>query len=83
MLTPVLGALIKAVWVQGIGCTITESNTIILSATFIYSMGFDFVVVCMTVYKLAWTRHVSGTSGIYSRLLRMVLSDGLVYFIVA
>ena len=75
--------LLKVIWVSGVGCTIIESNTTILAATFIYSMSFDLVVLCLTAYKLAWTRRISGTSGIHSKLVRMVFSDGLVYFIIA
>jgi hypothetical protein len=77
------GVLLKVIWVPGVGCTIVESNTTILAATFIYSMSFDLVVLCLTAYKLAWTRRISGTSGIHSKLVRMVFSDGLVYFILA
>ncbi|KAF8556803.1 hypothetical protein OG21DRAFT_1475795 [Imleria badia] len=77
------GVLLKVIWVQGVGCTIIKSNTTILAATFIYSMSFDLVVLCLTAYKLAWTRRVSGTCGIHSKLVRMVFSDGLVYFILA
>lgn len=83
MLISVLGVLLKVIWVQGVGCTIVKSNTTILAATFIYSMSFDLIVLCLTAYKLAWTRRVSGTSGIHSKLVRMVFSDGLVYFILA
>ncbi|KAI9455969.1 hypothetical protein HD554DRAFT_2030669 [Boletus coccyginus] len=77
------GVLLKVIWVQSVGCTIVKSNTTILAATFIYSMSLDFVVLCLTTYKLAWTRHISGTSGLHSKLLRMVFTDGLVYFILA
>ncbi|KAI9569905.1 hypothetical protein HD554DRAFT_461696 [Boletus coccyginus] len=77
------GVLLKVIWVQGVGCTIVKSNTTILAATFIYSMSFDLVVLCLTAYKLAWTRRISGTPGIHSKLVRMVFSDGLVYFILA
>lgn len=83
MLISVLGVLLKVIWVQGVGCTIIKSNTTILAATFIYSMSFDLIVLCLTAYKLAWTRRISGTSGIHSKLVRMVFSDGLVYFILA
>ncbi|KAG6377384.1 hypothetical protein JVT61DRAFT_15180 [Boletus reticuloceps] len=78
-----LGVLLKVIWVERVGCTIIKSNTTILAATFIYSMSFDLVVLCLTAYKLAWTRRISGTSGIHGKLVRMVFSDGLVYFILA
>lgn len=82
-LISVLGVLLKVTWIPGVGCTITKSNTTVLAATFIYSMSFDLVVLCLTAYKLAWTRRISGTPGIHSKLVRMVFSDGLVYFILA
>ncbi|KAF8438020.1 hypothetical protein L210DRAFT_3404906 [Boletus edulis BED1] len=77
------GVLLKVKWVDGVGCTIIKSNTTILAATFIYSMSFDLVVLCLTAYKLAWSRRISGTSGIHGKLVRMIFSDGLVYFILA
>ncbi|KAG8216910.1 hypothetical protein J3R82DRAFT_7184 [Butyriboletus roseoflavus] len=46
-------------------------------------MSFDLIVLCLTAYKLAWSRRISGPSGIHSKLVRMVFSDGLVYFILA
>ncbi|KAN0084142.1 hypothetical protein V8E55_007646 [Tylopilus felleus] len=78
------GVLLKVIWSEGVGCTIVKSNTTVLAATFIYSMSFDLVVLCLTAYKLAWTpRRITGASGIHSKLVRMVFSDGLVYFILA
>jgi len=78
---PRLGVLLKVIWVQSVGCTIVKGNTTILAATFIYSMNLDFVVLCLTLYKLAWTQHISGTSELHSKLLHMVFTNGLVYFI--
>ncbi|KAF9225732.1 hypothetical protein BS17DRAFT_699505 [Gyrodon lividus] len=77
------GVLLTATWIPGVGCAIVESNTTILAATFIYSMCFDFVVLCLTAYRLAWTQRRTGVSGRHSNLVRMIFSDGLVYFIIA
>ena len=46
-------------------------------------MGFNLVVLCLTAYKLASIRRISGTSGIHSKLVHMVFTDGLLYFILA
>ncbi|KIJ06600.1 hypothetical protein PAXINDRAFT_103293 [Paxillus involutus ATCC 200175] len=77
------GVLLTATWVPGSGCAITESNTTILAATFIYSMCFDFVVLCLTAYKLAWTPRRTGSSPLHTKLVRTIFSDGLAYFIIA
>ncbi|KIJ14739.1 hypothetical protein PAXINDRAFT_169638 [Paxillus involutus ATCC 200175] len=74
---------LSATWVPGVGCTITESNPTISAATFIYSMCFDFVVLCLTAYKLAWNLRRTGSSGLHTKLVRMIFTDGLVYFIIA
>ncbi|KAJ8596162.1 hypothetical protein M405DRAFT_849382 [Rhizopogon salebrosus TDB-379] len=77
------GVLLGATWVPGLGCQITYSNTTILAATFIYSMCFDFVVMCLSAYKLAWAPVRKGTNGGHTRLIRMLFSDGLIYFFIA
>lgn len=77
------GILLTAVWRPGVGCTITYSDTTILAATFIYSMCFDFVVMCLSAYKLAWTPMRNGTNAAPTRLSRMLFSDGLIYFFIA
>ncbi|KAG1730802.1 uncharacterized protein EDB91DRAFT_1239011 [Suillus paluster] len=61
------GVLLTATWLPDVGCAITYSNTTILAATFIYSMCFDFC----------------GTNGAPTRLVRMLFSDGLIYFFIA
>ncbi|OAX33737.1 hypothetical protein K503DRAFT_495445 [Rhizopogon vinicolor AM-OR11-026] len=75
------GVLLTAVWVPGVGCQITDSKTAILSATFIYSMCFDFVVMCLSAYKLA--RMAICTKGTHTKFVRMLFSDGLIYFFIA
>ncbi|KAG1741879.1 uncharacterized protein EDB91DRAFT_1129973 [Suillus paluster] len=76
------GLLLTAVWVPGVGCQIMHSNTTILAATFIYSMCFDFVVMCLSAYKLAWIPMRRGTNGARTKLVGMLFSDGLIYFFI-
>ncbi|EJC99330.1 uncharacterized protein FOMMEDRAFT_23201 [Fomitiporia mediterranea MF3/22] len=71
------GLLISAAWVPPAGCTITKTDNTILAATFIYSMCFDFLVLCLTAYKLLFPN--SGRS----RLVKLIFNDGLIFFIVA
>jgi len=71
------GVLLKAAWIEGQGCVITSTDSKLLSATFIYSMIFDFIVMCLTAWKLAFPE------GGRSKLVEMIFSDGLVYFLIA
>lgn len=71
-----LGVLLKAEWVQG-GCAIIYTNTKILAASFIYGMAFDFVVLSLTAWKLAFP------SGGRSKLINLIFGDGLIYFLLA
>lgn len=71
------GLLISAAWIDPIGCVITKTDNQILAATFIYSMAFDFTVLCLTAYKLVFP----GTGR--SRLVKLIFGDGLIFFIVA
>ena len=73
-----VGTLLKAVWLPGQGCTITNTANKVLAVTFIYSMAFDFVVMSLMAIKL-----VAPASNNHSRLVQLVFRDGLVYFIVA
>jgi hypothetical protein len=70
------GILLTAIWDPRAGCVITSTDNTTLSATFIYSMCFDFIVLCLTGYKLSVT-------GNRSRLAHLMFTDGLVYFFVA
>ncbi|CCL99581.1 uncharacterized protein FIBRA_01599 [Fibroporia radiculosa] len=70
------GVLLKASWVPGTGCAITQTNNTILAATFIYSMCFDALVMTLNVVKL-----FGRTSR--SQLVSLLFKDGLIYFIVA
>jgi hypothetical protein len=71
------GILLTAVWVPAEGCVITSTDSKLLSATFIYSMSFDFIVLLLTASRL-----VRPTGG-KSQLVNMMFTDGLAYFIVA
>ena len=71
------GLLISAAWKPPTGCTITKTDNTILAATFIYSMCFDFLVLCLTAYKLLFP-----SSG-RSKLVKLIFNDGLIFFIVA
>lgn len=71
------GILLKAMWVPQQGCVITETNSKLLAATFIYTMSFDFLVLFLTAYKL-----FQPNSG-RSKLVELIFSDGLIYFLIA
>ena len=71
------GILLTARWIPGQGCIITSTDSKLLSATFIYSMVFDFTVLILTASKLV------RPSGTKSQLVNMMFADGLYYFIIA
>ena len=71
------GILLTAAWIPGQGCLITSTDSNLLSATFIYSMIFDFTVLILTASKLV------RPSGTKSQLVNMMFADGLYYFIIA
>lgn len=71
------GILLTAAWIPGQGCVITSTDSKLLSATFIYSMIFDFTVLILTASKLI------RPSGVKSQLVNMMFADGLYYFIIA
>ncbi|KAH6917808.1 hypothetical protein BKA70DRAFT_1245344 [Coprinopsis sp. MPI-PUGE-AT-0042] len=72
------GVLLKAQWVPGQGCVITETSNTILAASFIYTMSFDFIVLVLVTVKL-FIPNEDGRSSLVSRLLR----DGFTFFTVA
>jgi len=72
------GVLLKAVWVpEANTCSITDTNTTVLAATFTYSMCFDLMVFCLNAYKLGMKRKGS------SKLSKMIFKDGLLFFFIA
>ncbi|TRM62234.1 hypothetical protein BD626DRAFT_498566 [Schizophyllum amplum] len=68
------GGLLQVQWMEGSGCAITDPNTKILAATFMYTMVFDLVVLTLNLWKVMHTK---------TRLGRMLFGDGIIYFIVA
>ncbi|KLO09516.1 hypothetical protein SCHPADRAFT_979721 [Schizopora paradoxa] len=72
------GLIVHASWVDGVGCVVTQTDNKGLTALFIYTMTFDFIVMCLTAWKLA----VSSQST-QSRLVRLIFRDGLFYFFMA
>ena len=79
------GVQLKAEWVDGVGCNITETNNKILIAIFIYSMCFDLIVLLLNTYKLIQLNAHAPVSEMFgqSRLTHMMWSDGLIYFFIA
>ncbi|PPQ65340.1 hypothetical protein CVT26_000055 [Gymnopilus dilepis] len=71
------GILLKAAWIPGQGCAITDTDNKLLAATFIYSMVFDLTVLVLTAFKLVYP--ASGRS----RLVELIFKDGLIYFAIA
>ncbi|KAG2008644.1 hypothetical protein CC2G_014052 [Coprinopsis cinerea AmutBmut pab1-1] len=77
------GVQLKASWVDGVGCVITETNNKILAAIFIYSMCFDLITLLINTYKLlGLSSRVSRGLGT-SRLSQMIFEDGLIFFFIA
>ncbi|KAF8155569.1 hypothetical protein B0H34DRAFT_501421 [Crassisporium funariophilum] len=79
------GVQLKAVWIPGVGCAITETNNTILAAIFIYSMCFDLTVLLLNTYKLFGLNAHTKASELMgrSRLTQMIFADGLIFFIIA
>ena len=76
--------LLTASSMDGVGCVITKTGNTILAANFIYSMCFDFIVLCLNAYISPWTsapHHGIGLAG--SRITKIIFEDGLIYFIIA
>lgn len=77
------GVQLKATWVDGVGCVITETNNKILAAIFIYSMCFDLLILLVNTWKLLRpTSTAMGALGL-SRLSKMIFEDGLIFFFIA
>lgn len=73
------GILLKAEWIPGAGCSIVNTDNTMLAATFIYSMCFDFTVLVLTAWKLAWPVKRSDRT----RLVNLIFQDGLIFFFIA
>ncbi|CCL99582.1 uncharacterized protein FIBRA_01600 [Fibroporia radiculosa] len=65
---------LKAEYIPGTGCAITQTNNTILAATFIYSMCFDALVMVLSAIKLLRRQG-------RSQVVALLFKDGLIYFI--
>lgn len=69
------------IWVDGSGCTIVTSQMPILRTIYIYGMCLDFIVLCLTVWKLGFAKERGG--GLRRMpLLTLLLRDGVLYFVI-
>ncbi|OCH84480.1 hypothetical protein OBBRIDRAFT_401328 [Obba rivulosa] len=73
-----VGVPLRSLWVQGEGC-ISNSNSILMLTTLIYTICFNLVVLVLTAwgltYKLGDRRR--------SRVATLIFKDGLIFFIAA
>ena len=79
-----IGVQLKTIFIPGVGCQIAEAHNKNLSAIFIYSMCFDFIVLLLNIYKLIGitsspSRDLRGRG----RLTYLIFTDGLIFFILA
>ncbi|KAK0200848.1 hypothetical protein DFS33DRAFT_1355489 [Desarmillaria ectypa] len=70
---------VKATWVDGSGCAIASSNPKLFVAMYVYSMGFDFIVMCLMAYKLGFVKR----NQYRSQIVQLMFIDGLGYFLTA
>jgi hypothetical protein len=68
---------VKANWDPVQGCVITATDSRLLVASFLVGMSLDFIVLCLTAYKLLFP------TGGKSRLVSLIFNDGLIYFLIA
>jgi hypothetical protein len=67
------GILLTARWIPGVGCSIVGTQNKTLAASFVYTMGFDAIVLALTAFKLSR----DGPIGQRSRLVGLIFSDGV------
>lgn len=70
--------MLKASYVPGSGCVITQTSNTILVAGFVYSMVFDLLVLVLSGTKLIMPKNIQRT-----KLIQILFQDGLIYFAVA
>ena len=68
------GVLLTAIWVPGQGCVVSGTNNTILAATFIYSMCFDLLILCLSAYEC-----FIGVKGGRSQLMTLLIKDSLLF----
>ena len=69
-------AQLTVIWIPGSGCTIIKTNNRVLTATFIYSMVFDLVIMILNVVKL-WGCQKQ------LQLVSVLFKDSIIYFFIA
>lgn len=70
---------VSAIWVDGSGCAVASSNPKLFVAMYVYSMGFDFIVMCLMAYKLGFVKRNQHRS----QIVQLMFIDGLGYFLTA
>lgn len=73
--------VVKAAWIPGAGCAITQTSQAWLSAIYIYTMCFDGIVTSLLTFKL-FAPVVKGQVQM-NKLTELVFGDGLIYFVIA
>ncbi|EIN08352.1 hypothetical protein PUNSTDRAFT_113902 [Punctularia strigosozonata HHB-11173 SS5] len=71
------GALLRATYIPDQGCIITEAKTGLIAISFIYTMAFDFLIMCLNTWRLlpypqgGWT------------VTKLLFRDGMIYFAIS
>ncbi|TDL20871.1 hypothetical protein BD410DRAFT_841059 [Rickenella mellea] len=73
------GVLVQAEWMPGLGCVVVATSNETLAIGFIYTMVFDFTILCLSATKLWRNNHHAGRTFPVSKML---FRDGLIYFLV-
>lgn len=68
------GVVLKARWVPGTGCVVTQTNTNDQFIAFIYTMVLDFIVFILTAWKCTQPGYRQ------SRLYKVLFEQGIFYF---
>ncbi|KAG7098375.1 hypothetical protein E1B28_000333 [Marasmius oreades] len=69
--------LVKAAWLEGTGCVITNNKPALTTGAYIYVMVVDFIVLCLMARRTGiWMNNSA-------RLIKILFLDGFLYFIVA
>ncbi|KAI0784025.1 hypothetical protein C8Q75DRAFT_736440 [Abortiporus biennis] len=76
------GTQISSEWVDGQGCAVTKTDHGILVAMYSWALGLDNIVLCLTIYKLMVSGSARGYKS-HSQLVRLLIRDGVFYFVVA
>ncbi|KAL4252738.1 hypothetical protein ABKN59_004074 [Abortiporus biennis] len=76
------GTQISSEWVDGQGCAVTKTDHKILVSMYAWALGLDSIVLFLTIYKLMISSSARGYNG-HSQLVRLLIRDGVLYFVVA